>query len=81
MSTPEIIEMLNDAQSFGIGVYNAWTVEPLIILVPLEEFIGNKHTARITVIPCSQFLLKTHSISEVWSVVKLFFLKPAGTKT
>jgi hypothetical protein len=53
----------------------------LIILVPLEEFMGNKRTARITVIPASQFLLETDSISEVWSVVKVFFLKPAGTKT
>ena len=30
MSTPEILVMLNDARSFGIGVYNAWTVEPLL---------------------------------------------------
>ncbi len=30
MSTPEILAMLDDASSFGIGVYNAWTVEPLL---------------------------------------------------
>jgi MoaA/NifB/PqqE/SkfB family radical SAM enzyme len=30
MSTPEIIRMLDDAHSFGIGVYNAWTAEPLL---------------------------------------------------
>ena len=30
MSTPEILAMLDDARSFGIGVYNAWTVEPLL---------------------------------------------------
>lgn len=30
MSTPEIFLMLEDARSFGIGVYNAWTVEPLL---------------------------------------------------
>jgi len=30
MSTPEIFDMLKDARSFGIGVYNAWTVEPLL---------------------------------------------------
>lgn len=30
MSTPEIFRMLEDAHSFGIGVYNAWTVEPLL---------------------------------------------------
>ena len=26
MSTPEIHHMLDEAQDFGIGVYNAWTV-------------------------------------------------------
>jgi hypothetical protein len=30
MSTPEILSMLDEAQNFGIGVYNAWTVEPLL---------------------------------------------------
>jgi MoaA/NifB/PqqE/SkfB family radical SAM enzyme len=30
MSTPEIFHMLDDARSFGIGVYNAWTAEPLL---------------------------------------------------
>ncbi len=30
MSTPEIFRMLEEASSFGIGVYNAWTVEPLL---------------------------------------------------
>ncbi len=30
MSTPEIFRMLEDAKDFGIGVYNAWTVEPLL---------------------------------------------------
>lgn len=30
MSTPEIFRMLDDASKFGIGVYNAWTVEPLL---------------------------------------------------
>jgi MoaA/NifB/PqqE/SkfB family radical SAM enzyme len=30
MSTPEILRMLDEAQNFGIGVYNAWTVEPLL---------------------------------------------------
>ncbi len=30
MGTPEIIRMLDDAKDFGIGVYNAWTVEPLL---------------------------------------------------
>ena len=30
MSTHEIFKMLEDARSFGIGVYNAWTVEPLL---------------------------------------------------
>jgi len=26
----EIFKLLNDAREFGIGVYNAWTVEPLL---------------------------------------------------
>ncbi len=30
MSTQEIFKMLEEASSFGIGVYNAWTVEPLL---------------------------------------------------
>jgi MoaA/NifB/PqqE/SkfB family radical SAM enzyme len=30
MSTLEIFRMLEDARSFGIGVYNAWTAEPLM---------------------------------------------------
>lgn len=30
MSTPLILNMLNEAKDFGIGIYNAWTVEPLL---------------------------------------------------
>lgn len=30
MSTPEILQMLDEAHDFGIGIYNAWTVEPLL---------------------------------------------------
>jgi len=30
MSTPEVLRMLDDAKSFGIGAYNAWTAEPLM---------------------------------------------------
>jgi MoaA/NifB/PqqE/SkfB family radical SAM enzyme len=30
MSRPMIYRMLDEAHSFGIGVYNAWTVEPLL---------------------------------------------------
>lgn len=30
MSTPEILGMLDEAHDFGIGVYNAWTAEPLL---------------------------------------------------
>jgi len=30
MSTPQIRQMLDEAHDFGIGVYNAWTVEPLL---------------------------------------------------
>lgn len=30
MSTPAILRMLDEAHSFGIGVYNAWTAEPLL---------------------------------------------------
>lgn len=30
MTTPEVFRMLEDAKSFGIGAYNAWTAEPLL---------------------------------------------------
>lgn len=30
MSTVDIFRMIDDARSFGIGVYNAWTAEPLL---------------------------------------------------
>ncbi len=30
MSTPAIMRMLEEARAFGIGVYNAWTAEPLL---------------------------------------------------
>ncbi|MCK9587601.1 radical SAM protein, partial [Methanothrix soehngenii] len=30
MTKKEIFRMLDEASSFGIGVYNAWTVEPLL---------------------------------------------------
>jgi len=30
MTTEAIFDMLKDAKSFGIGVYNAWTAEPLL---------------------------------------------------
>jgi MoaA/NifB/PqqE/SkfB family radical SAM enzyme len=30
MSADEVFRMLEEASSFGIGVYNAWTVEPLL---------------------------------------------------
>lgn len=30
MSLDSIFKMLEDARSFGVGVYNAWTVEPLL---------------------------------------------------
>ena len=30
MTSDEIFAMLDDAKSFGIGVYNAWTAEPLL---------------------------------------------------
>ena len=30
MSTPEILRMLDEAADYGLGVYNAWTAEPLM---------------------------------------------------
>ena len=30
MSTPQVFAMLDEAHGFGIAVYNAWTVEPLL---------------------------------------------------
>ncbi len=43
MSVEEIFSMLDDAKSFGIGVYNAWTVEPLM-RSELPEILEHAHS-------------------------------------
>jgi len=40
MTTDAIFAMLDDAKSFGIGVYNAWTAEPLLRR-DLPEILGH----------------------------------------
>jgi MoaA/NifB/PqqE/SkfB family radical SAM enzyme len=40
MSTQQILAMLDEAREFGIGVYNAWTVEPLL-REDLPEILGH----------------------------------------
>jgi MoaA/NifB/PqqE/SkfB family radical SAM enzyme len=47
MTTESIFAMLKDAKSFGIGVYNAWTAEPLL-RPDLPEILGFAKSLGIT---------------------------------
>ena len=47
MSTPQILRMLDEAQEFGIGVYNAWTAEPLL-RVDLPEILRHAKDLGLT---------------------------------
>jgi len=47
MTTEAILAMLEDAKSFGIGVYNAWTAEPLLRR-DLPEILGHAKSLGIT---------------------------------
>jgi MoaA/NifB/PqqE/SkfB family radical SAM enzyme len=47
MTTEAIFAMLKDAKSFGIGVYNAWTAEPLLRR-DLPEILGFAKSLGIT---------------------------------
>jgi MoaA/NifB/PqqE/SkfB family radical SAM enzyme len=47
MTTEAIFAMLDDAKSFGIGVYNAWTAEPLLRR-DLPEILGHAKSLGIT---------------------------------
>ncbi len=42
METGEIFSLLDEARSFGIGVYNAWTAEPLL-RKDLPEILKHAH--------------------------------------
>jgi len=58
MSTQQIFEMLKDARSFGIGVYNAWTVEPLL-RTDLPAILGHaKSLGMITSLITNGLLLR-----------------------
>ena len=47
MSTPQVYKMLDEAQDFGIGVYNAWTVEPLL-REDLPDILGHAKSLDLT---------------------------------
>lgn len=47
MTTEAIFAMLKDAKSFGIGVYNAWTAEPLL-RTDLPDILGHAKSLGIT---------------------------------
>jgi MoaA/NifB/PqqE/SkfB family radical SAM enzyme len=47
MSTPQILQMLDEAHDFGIGVYNAWTVEPLL-REDLPQILGHAKSLGLT---------------------------------
>lgn len=44
MSTPEVLQLLDDAGNFGIGVYNAWAAEPLL-RADLPEILRHARSA------------------------------------
>ncbi|HRW83476.1 MAG: radical SAM protein [Methanothrix sp.] len=46
MTTEAVFAMLDDAKSFGIGVYNAWTAEPLL-RPDLPEILGHARSLGI----------------------------------
>lgn len=61
MTTPEIFRMLEDASSFGIGAYNAWTAEPLMRR-DLPEILGHaKSLGLITSLITNGLLLKARA--------------------
>ncbi|MGA9097640.1 MAG: radical SAM protein [Methanotrichaceae archaeon] len=67
MSTPEIFRMLDDAKNFGIGVYNAWTVEPLL-RQDLPQILGHaKSLGLITSLVTNGTLLKkrVHELTDL----------------
>ncbi|MDM7912639.1 MAG: radical SAM protein [Methanotrichaceae archaeon] len=67
MSTPEILRMLEDAKSFGIGAYNAWTAEPLMRKDLPEILRHAKGLGLITSLITNGVLLKrrAHELSDL----------------
>jgi MoaA/NifB/PqqE/SkfB family radical SAM enzyme len=67
MRTSHILEMLNEAKDFGIGIYNAWTVEPLL-RPDLPKILGHaKKLGLITsLVTNGQLLgLRAHELSDL----------------
>jgi len=64
MTVEEIFSMLDDAKSFGIGVYNAWTVEPLM-RSELPEILEYAHSLGLTTSLVTNGLLLKKRLSEL----------------
>ncbi len=64
MSTPEILRMLDEAHDFGIGVYNAWTVEPLL-REDLPEILHHARSLGLVTSLITNGLLLRHRAGEL----------------
>jgi MoaA/NifB/PqqE/SkfB family radical SAM enzyme len=64
MSLEEIFSMLDDAKDFGIGVYNAWTVEPLM-RPELPEILEHAHSLGLTTSLVTNGLLLKKRLPEL----------------
>ncbi|MBP2030045.1 MoaA/NifB/PqqE/SkfB family radical SAM enzyme [Methanohalophilus levihalophilus] len=64
MTVEEIFSMLDDAKDFGIGVYNAWTVEPLM-RSELPEILEYAHSLELKTSLVTNGLLLKKRISEL----------------
>lgn len=64
MTVEEIFSMLDDAKDFGIGVYNAWTVEPLM-RSELPEILEHAHSLGLTTSLVTNGLLLKKRLPEL----------------
>jgi MoaA/NifB/PqqE/SkfB family radical SAM enzyme len=64
MSLEDIFSMLDDARDFGIGVYNAWTVEPLM-RPELPEILAHAHSLGMTTSLVTNGLLLKKRLPEL----------------
>lgn len=64
MSTPQILKMLDEAQDYGIGVYNAWTVEPLM-RQDLPEILHHARSLGLTTSMVTNGLLLQKRIGDL----------------
>jgi MoaA/NifB/PqqE/SkfB family radical SAM enzyme len=64
MSTPQIMKMLDEAQDFGIGVYNAWTAEPLM-REDLPEILHHARSLGLTTSMVTNGLLLKKRIGDL----------------